>query len=278
MQENIKSNMGLKDYQKRFGGISRLYGDDCAQRLTASHVAIIGVGGVGSWVAESLARTGIGQMTLIDLDEISESNINRQSHALTETLGRSKTAVMKERIISINPDCKVYEIAEYVEYENLEECMSLEYDYVIDAIDSAAIKAAMINWCKRNKIPIITIGGAGGKIDPTKIQIGDLNKTKNDPLLAKVRSQLRAYHGFTRNPKKNYKVDAVYSIEQVRYPNGSGGTTFEKPGDSNSLDCTQGFGSITHLTGSFAYVGVAKVLDKLLVTSKKVSCDDSTYK
>jgi len=211
-----------------------------------------------------LARTGIGQITLIDLDEVCLSNINRQIHALSETVGKSKTAVMAERILAINPDCEVNEINDFVGYENLEDCLSEQYDYVVDAIDSAAIKAAILNWCKRHKVQVICIGGAGGKINPGMIQIADLNRTKNDPLLAKARSQLRAYHGFSRNPKRTYSIDCVFSTEQVRFPDGKGSTTFQKPGESMSMDCSSGFGAVTHITASFAFHAVARLLEKLI--------------
>jgi len=257
------------DYQKRFSGIARLYGERELEVFNRSHICVIGIGGVGAWVAEALARSGIGQITLIDLDEICLSNINRQVHALSETVGNSKTAVMSERILAINPGCKVNEISDFVGYENLKNCLSTEYDYVVDAIDSAAIKAAILNWCRRHKVPVICIGGAGGKINPTMINLGDLNRTKNDPLLAKVRSQLRAYHGFSRNPKRTYSIDCVYSTEQVRFPDGHGSTTFQKPGESISMDCSSGFGAATHITASFAFHAVARLIDKLL--KKKLS-------
>ncbi len=250
--------------EKRIAGVARLYGDKAVEVFQHSHITIIGIGGVGAWVAEALARTGIGQLTLIDLDEICVSNINRQVHALTETVGQSKTSVMKARIKSINPSCEVNEINDFVGYENLEKCLSTDYDYVVDAIDSAAIKAAILNWCKRNKVKSICIGGAGGKINPAEIKVGDLNRTKNDPLLAKVRSQLRAYHGFSRNPKRTYSLECVYSTEQARFPDGEGSTTFKKPGGLIGMDCSSGFGAVTHITATFAFFATARLIEKLL--------------
>ena len=260
-----------KENKDRLAGIARLYGNEALQIFKNSHVAIFGIGGVGSWIAEALARTGIGQITLVDLDEICVTNVNRQVHALTETVGKSKTAVMKQRIHSINPECTVHQIEDFIGFENLESCLSEEFDYIVDAIDIAAVKAAIVNWCKRHKRPVICIGGAGGKINPAEIKIGDLNKTKNDPLLATVRSQLRAYHGYSRNPKKNYSIDCVYSTEQVRYPDGQGHITLKKPGESMGMDCNSGFGSATHLTASFAFHAVARIFDKLLKSVKKPS-------
>jgi tRNA A37 threonylcarbamoyladenosine dehydratase len=256
---------------QRLSGVARLYGDEAFDVFQGSHVAIVGIGGVGSWIAEALARSGIGQFTLIDLDEICVTNVNRQIHALTETVGQSKTEVMKTRILSINPNCVVNEICDFVGYANLEDCMSCDYDFVVDAIDLAAIKAAIVNWCKRNKVPVICIGGAGGKINPAEIKMGDINKTKNDPLLATVRSQLRAYHGYSRNPKRHYSIECVYSTEQVRYPDGQGGTTFQKPGESMNMDCNSGFGSATHITGSFAFFAAGRILEKLIKNAAKES-------
>ena len=249
---------------QRFSAITRIYGKAALEVFERSHVCVVGIGGVGSWVAEALARTGFGTLTLVDLDDVAESNINRQVHALSSTVNHSKIEVMRERLLDINPEIKVNCLQDFVTYENVDELMSKDYDYLIDAIDSAAIKAAMLRWCNRNKVRAITIGGAGGKISPEQILIGDLNKTKNDPLLAKVRSQLRSFHGFSRNPKSTYQIDAVYSTEQVRYPDGEGGLTYEKPGEGSSLDCQSGFGSVTHITSSFANFAVAKVCERLL--------------
>ena len=259
----------------RLAGIARLYGDVGLSFFQQSHVAVVGIGGVGAWVVEALARTGIGELTLIDLDEICASNINRQVHALTETVGQSKTAVMAARILSINPACQVNVINEFVSYDNLESCMSHNYDYVVDAIDSAAIKAAILNWCKRQKVAVICIGGAGGKINPAEIKITDLNRTKNDPLLASVRSQLRAYHGFSRNKKRYYSIDCVYSTEQSRFPDGKGSTTYEKPGEAFGMDCTNGFGAATHITACFAFHATARILDKLLKRAQLTNQDET---
>lgn len=254
----------------RFSGIQRIYGAQALALFARSHVCIVGIGGVGSWVAETLARTGFARFTLIDLDEVAESNINRQIHALSSTIGQSKIDVMKQRILDINPDAQINCIEDFVGYENVHDLMTTDYDYVVDAIDSAAIKAAIIKWCNSNKVKVITIGGAGGKINPQQITIGDLNKTYNDPLLAKVRSQLRAFHGFSKNPKRNYSVDAVYSTEQVRYPDGEGGVCFAKPGETQSLDCQSGFGSVTHMTASFANFAVSKLIERLLRRAKLI--------
>ena len=203
--------MALDD--QRFGGIARLYGSDGLARLQAAHVAVVGIGGVGSWVAEALARSGVGELSLFDLDDVCITNTNRQVHALQGAVGRAKVEVMAERIHAINPACRVHAVADFVTRDNLAELITPQLDMVIDCIDSVAAKAALIAWCKRRKIAIVTTGGAGGQIDPTRVQVVDLNKTFNDPLAAKVRSTLRRDYGFSRTPGKHYSVPCVFSSE-----------------------------------------------------------------
>ena len=265
----------MSDYSLRFGGIARLYGQHGAKKLQQSHFCVIGIGGVGSWVAEALARNGIGHMTLIDLDDICITNINRQIHALTDTVGSSKVDIMHDRILQINPDCQVNVIEDFVTVDNLTTLFDNNYDYVIDAIDSVDIKTRLIAYCKRNKMPIITIGGAGGQIDPSQIAIADLSKTYQDPLLAKVKNQLRREFNFPRADlpkasKRKFAIDAVFSTEQLRYPTEKGGVCLAKPDitDTNNgamrLDCSGGFGATTHVTATFAFFAVGRAIDKLL--------------
>ncbi|WP_068545501.1 tRNA cyclic N6-threonylcarbamoyladenosine(37) synthase TcdA [Thalassotalea crassostreae] len=261
----------MSDYQLRFGGIERLYGVVGAQHLKNSHYCVIGIGGVGSWVAEALARNGVGEITLIDLDDICVSNINRQIHALTDTIGESKVEVMNNRILQINPDCKVNQVEDFITLENLAELMANNFDYVIDAIDSVQVKTALIAHCRRNKIPLMVIGGAGGQIDPTKIEITDLSKTYQDPLLAKVKNQLRRDHNFPRNVKRKFSIDAVFSTEQLIYPNSDGSVCHAKQSNSGGvrLDCSGGFGAATHVTASFGFFAVARSIDKFLARKKR---------
>jgi len=277
----------MSDYSLRFGGISRLYGVHGANILKKSHFCVIGIGGVGSWVAEALARNGIGNMTLIDLDDICTTNINRQIHALTDTVGLSKVDVMRDRIKQINPDCQINAIEDFVTTDNLSTLLSPSignrpFDYVIDAIDSTDIKTRIIAFCKRNKLPIITIGGAGGQVDPSKVTITDLSKTYQDPLLAKVKNQLRREFNFPRADivkanKRKFSVDAVFSIEQLRYPaeGDEGEICLAKPeankseNGSTRLDCQSGFGATTHVTATFAFFAVGRAIDKLLKKHKK---------
>lgn len=256
----------MSDYKLRFDGINRLYGNNGFQIIEASHFCVIGIGGVGSWAAEALARNGVGEITLIDLDDICVTNINRQIHALTSTVGLSKVEVMANRIKDINPACIVHEIEDFITPDNLFDLISSQFDYVIDAIDSVNVKTKLIAHCKRNKLPMITIGGAGGQIDPTKIQICDLSQTYQDPLLAKVRNQLRREHNFSRNIKRKFSIDAVFSSEQLVYPDQEGNVCHQKPGQDSAmkLDCSGGFGSTTHITATFAFFAVSRAISKLV--------------
>jgi tRNA A37 threonylcarbamoyladenosine dehydratase len=266
----------MSEYEMRFGGIARLYGTAGAALIKKAHFCVIGIGGVGSWVAESLARTGIGAITLIDLDDICTTNINRQIHALSQTIGESKVDVMAERINQINPECAVNVIEDFVTFENLRELLTNDFDYVIDAIDSVKIKTAIIAHCKRNKLPIITIGGAGGQTDPSKIQLCDLSKTYQDPLLAKVKNQLRREFNFPKADAKNsskrkFSVDAVFSTEQLVYPDTKGNVCHAKQTQDGAvrLDCSTGFGAVTHVTASFAFFATAHSIKKYLTKHQK---------
>ncbi len=255
----------MSDYNHRFGGIARLYGDTAFQHFKDFHICVIGIGGVGSWAVEALARSGIGQLTLIDHDDIAESNINRQIHSLSNTLDSSKVETMAERVKQINPDCQVNIIDDFITQANCQKYLQNGYDYVIDAIDSIRFKCEIIYYCKRNKIPVITTGGAGGLTDPTQINVADLAKTWNDPLAAKVRSQLRYQYGYTKNPKRNFGIKCVFSTEQQRYPKAGGLVDYAKPGVKGvNLDCSMGFGSATQVTATFGFVAAARVIDGLL--------------
>ncbi|MEH6650943.1 MAG: tRNA cyclic N6-threonylcarbamoyladenosine(37) synthase TcdA [Motiliproteus sp.] len=265
-------------FDQRFGGTRRLYGDSAVSTLRQAHVCVIGIGGVGSWVAEALARSAVGQITLIDLDDLCITNTNRQIHALEQTIGQSKVEVMAERVRSINPECQCHAVEEFVAADNVRQLLTgfeaeqsgstaTAFDYVIDAIDDARAKAAIIACCRRNKIPVITIGGAGGQIDPTRIQVADLSRTEHDPLAAKVRSELRRNYHFSSNTKRRFNVPCVYSTEQLRYPQPDGSIRAEKPrsaaGEGMRLDCSSGFGATTCVTASFAFVAVARVIERL---------------
>ncbi len=248
------------DPARRFGGIARLYGGDALLRFGEAHVAVVGIGGVGSWAAEGLARSAIGRITLIDLDMIAESNVNRQVHALDGEFGKAKVSAMAQRIRAINPNCLVSEIEDFVTPENLDTLLGGGFDYIIDAIDQVRSKAAMIAWSKRRSVPLITTGGAGGQIDPTRIQIADLACTIQDPLLARVRSLLRKDYGFSREAGKKFTIPAVFSSEPLRYP--ERGDACEDPPTLSGLSCA-GFGSSVCVTAAFGLLAAGEVLKYL---------------
>jgi tRNA A37 threonylcarbamoyladenosine dehydratase len=253
------------DFDRRFGGIARLYGDAALARFRSAHVCVIGVGGVGSWVVEALARSAIGHITMIDLDNLAESNVNRQIHALTDTLGMAKVTALAERIAQINPYCRVTEVEEFITADNLDQMIgSGHFDYVIDAIDNVRAKTALIAYCREKKIRLITIGGAGGQIDPTKIEVRDLCRTEQEPLLAKVRKRLRAQHGFPRGTKNKFGIDAVFSTEPLRFPETEEACALDgaDPAGITGLNCA-GFGSAMVVTATFGLVAAAQVLSKL---------------
>lgn len=250
------------DLSRRFGGVARLYGAPALRAFQAARVCVVGIGGVGSWVVEALARSGIGALTLIDLDHISESNVNRQIHALEPDFGRAKILAMRERIAAINPQCRVDCVEEFVSPDNAATLIDTErLDFVIDCADRFQSKAALIHLCKRGRCPVITIGGAGGQCDPSKIRVADLSQSVHDPLLARTRRQLRRHHGFRKSGSLG--VPCVYSVEQARYPQADGSVALVRAAPVNgSLHCG-GLGSAAHLTGSFAFAAVARVLDRL---------------
>ncbi|WP_445158500.1 tRNA cyclic N6-threonylcarbamoyladenosine(37) synthase TcdA [Halomonas sp. E14] len=260
------------DHALRFGGIRRLYGNRAFERFRTAHVVVVGVGGVGSWTVEALARSGIGRLTLIDLDDVCVSNVNRQLHALDGQIGRPKVAVLAERCRAIQPGIEVVADAAFVTPTNLAERIPDDADYVVDAIDSVAAKAALIAWCRRRKLPIVVAGAAGGQTDPTRIMVADLTRTEHDPLLAKVRARLRRDYGFSRNPKRRFAVECVYSDEQLVYPSADGEVCLQKPagGESTRLDCASGFGAATFVTGSFGFVAASRVLARLARQAESV--------
>jgi tRNA A37 threonylcarbamoyladenosine dehydratase len=248
----------------RFGGISRLYGEAALAALTAAHVTIVGLGGVGSWAAEALVRSGVGHLTLIDLDDICLSNTNRQIHALKGCYGKLKVEVMAERLSAINPACHITPIEDFVTLDRLARYLVPSTHYVVDAIDNVKIKVGMIVHCQQVGIPILVIGGAGGKIDPTQIRMADLAFSHQDPLLAKVRATLRRNYGFPRKLQKKFKIDCVYSEEPLRYLQEDGTIGLQKPLKAEArLDCQSGFGTSMAVTASFGLFASAHILQKL---------------
>lgn len=251
------------DLQRRFGGLERLYGVQGAQNIRAAHVAVIGVGGVGSWTAEALARSGVGTLTLIDLDNVAESNINRQIHALTETVGKAKVEAMRERIGQINPACVVHCVEDFVESGNWPSILPGAVDAVIDASDQVKSKAAMAQWARRNKALFITVGAAGGKRLAHKVEVDDLSKVTHDPLLAQVRYRLRKEHGAPKDGKK-MAVMTVFSREAVAQPDAS--CALENA--DGSLNCS-GYGSVVTVTATFGQCAAGWVLEEISKNLKK---------
>ncbi|MBP5992621.1 MAG: tRNA threonylcarbamoyladenosine dehydratase [Acinetobacter sp.] len=241
------------EYERRFAGVAKIYGEDSFNHYEHSHVMVIGIGGVGSWAVEALARTGLGELTLVDMDVIAASNINRQLPAMTTTLGHEKIEVMAERCRAINPRIKINLIDDYLTPDNIQDVLANTPDLILDCIDDVKAKFALMLHCRFNKIPLIVSGGAGGKLDPLKIRVADLSKTEQDPMLAKLRTQLRS-KGICKKPKEKFGITCVYSIDN---PFSSAEVC-----PSAGLRCG-GYGSAVVVTSSFAMVAVSEVLKKL---------------
>jgi tRNA A37 threonylcarbamoyladenosine dehydratase len=224
------------------------------------------VGGVGSWAAEALARSGVGALTLVDMDHVAESNINRQLVALDSTLGRSKVGVLAERIADVNPACGTTLVEEFIGPHNVAEVIGAGFDQVIDCIDDARAKAALIAYCRRRKIPLVTVGGAGGQVDPTRIRVSDLSRSAQDRLLARVRKLLRQDYGFSRNPQRRFDVPCVWSDEQMVFPGRDGGVCLQPSNTEGrgNLSCAGGIGSVVTVTASFGMVAAAHAMRRLV--------------
>ena len=244
------------DLQRRFGGMERLYGVDGAKAIRHAHVAVAGIGGVGSWAAEALARSGVGELTLIDLDHVAESNINRQVHALASTVGQAKVQAMAERIAQINPSCRVHGIEEFVEPGNWPQLLPPGVTALIDACDQVKAKVAMAAWAREHKTLFISVGAAGGKRLAHKVDVDDLAATTHDPLLAQLRYQLRKHHGAPKEGKK-IGVACVFSREPVAPPDAS--CAIEGDG---SLNC-HGYGSAASVTATFGLCAAGWLMDRI---------------
>jgi tRNA A37 threonylcarbamoyladenosine dehydratase len=250
-----------EDFAQRFGGIARLYGQNGLEKLRAAHVCVVGLGGVGTWAAEALARSGVGALTLVDLDEICVTNINRQLHALTETVGRSKVEVMADRIRAINPECKVIAEQKFFNAQTAGELLATKYDFVLDAIDSVTNKVLLLAKCREQNIPVVACGGAGGRRDATHVRTADLAKVTHDRLLAEVRRQLRRDFAFP--PEGSLMgVECVFSAEPPVFaqPDGSVCENRATREDGTRLNCNGGLGSATFVTGAFGFAAAGVVV------------------
>lgn len=256
----------MSDYAERFGGISRLYGTVGLARLRAAHVAVVGIGGVGTWVVEALARSGVGALTLIDLDEVCVTNVNRQAHALTDTVGRAKVEVMAERVLAINPECRVRAEAQFFTATTAEALLSPGFDFVVDAIDSVSAKVTLLAECQRRKLPVVASGGAGGRTDASAVRVADLGQVTHDRLLAEVRKRLRQEHGFPP-PGQPMGIPCVYTTAPAVFaqPDGSvGPTSCAISGEEGTrLNCQGGLGSATFVTGTFGFFAAGLVVERL---------------
>lgn len=252
--------MHTADLARRFGGIARLYGQPALDRFMTAHVCVVGVGGVGSWAVEALARSGIGALTLIDLDNVAESNTNRQLPALDPCYGMAKVTALAERVRAIHPLCRVTEVEDFVTEDNLDQLFGQPFDFVIDAIDSLKIKTRMAARFVATHQPFIVSGGAGGQMDPTRIRVADLSEVTYDPLLSKLRYNLRRHHGFERTPGRKMRVPCVYSTEQLVYPERAA-CDLDDHGPQG-LSCA-GFGASMPVTASFGLIAVAEALRTL---------------
>jgi tRNA A37 threonylcarbamoyladenosine dehydratase len=240
----------------RFDGLNRLYGPAALDRLGAAHVLVVGLGGVGSWTVEALARSGVGALTLVDLDEVCEHNANRQIHAMTGTIGRSKAEVLAERVRAIAPECRVRAVVDFFNASTADVVFDVRYDWVVDAIDHPPNKCLLLDRCRREGVRVATTGGVGGRRDPTKLILGDLNRTIRDPLLRRVRKTLRQKFAWPRTRKK-WKIPCVYSAEPAFLPESCEG------GASGTLDCDGSYGSVSFVTGAAGFLLAAAVVGDL---------------
>ena len=254
----------MQEIEKRFGAMARLYGKAGFHRLQQAHVGVVGLGGVGGWVVEALARSGVGQLTLVDLDEVCVSNINRQVHALTTTVGHSKAVALKDRISEIAPDCIVHLDLAFYTPQRAEHFFSQAYSYVVDTIDSTQHKCHLIAQARERGQALMTSGGAGGCVDPSRIRVDDLSRTINDPLLLQVRKRLRQDYGFPKYKRQKFHIECVYSDELPRYPQADGTVSCQRArGGDYRLNCDAGFGSAAFVTGTFGFFLAARVVESI---------------
>lgn len=271
----MNDTLSPPDHARRFGGLDRLYGPGALQRLAGAHVAVAGIGGVGSWCVEALARSGVGAITLIDLDNIAESNINRQLHALDATLGQAKVQAMSDRIAQINPACRVHALEDFVTPENTADVIPPDSSVLIDCTDQAPAKIAMILHARRLRLPLLVCGGAGGKTNPLALRAGDLCASTNDALLSKLRNVLRRQHGFARpasaasgrqgrakTPRMGVRVlwfDQPAVLPAVWEQQGN-----SSPGEApQGLSCA-GYGSAVSVTATMGMAAAAEAIHHVL--------------
>jgi tRNA A37 threonylcarbamoyladenosine dehydratase len=255
------------EHAERFGAVGRLLGPAGLGRLAGAHVCVVGVGGVGSWTIEALARSGVGALTLIDLDDVCVSNINRQVHATDGTVGRPKVEVMAERARAIHPGVEVRAVATYLTEANAASLLAGGFDVVADGIDNAKVKAQLIATCRDLGLRVVTSGGAGGRRDPTRLRVADLSQSRNDTLLHAVRKHLRQRHGFPREGRR-FGVRCVFSEELPSAPQLPAGACAPQPGpgsgDRRALNCDAGLGTAAWVTGAFGFALAALAVEDVV--------------
>lgn len=268
---NLSFEQLPSEYVQRFSGMGRLYGTQALPALYQAHFAVIGLGGVGTWVAEALARSGVGRLTLIEMDDVCVTNTNRQSHALASTIGKQKINVIADRLKDINPLIELNLIDDFLDKSNMRECIGTQHDVVIDAMDAAHIKAGLVAYCSALKVRLVTVGSSGGKRDPQRVKVDDLGRTLSDPMLAKIRTQLYRHYKFSRDPNRKFRVDAVFSDEQMVYPKPDGSVCMDKQflQEGVKLDCTGGFGSSVMVTGTFGFLAATRAIERYLQKTLK---------
>lgn len=257
------------DFAERFGGVARLFGHAALERLRAAHVGVVGVGGVGSWVVEGLARSGIGALTLIDLDDVCVTNVNRQLPALDGQIGRPKVTVLAERVRLINPECRVTEVQEFFTASSAERLLAPRFNFVVDAVDRMSHKALLIAGGRDRGVPVLSVGAAGGRRDASKIHTGDIGEA-GDELIRQVRKKLRRDHGFTSGAHRGITrmgVRCVWSSEAPVFPWADGTCAAQpEPGSTLTLDCETGLGTAVFVTGAFGLLAAGEVVRALVAS------------
>jgi len=264
------------EYYDRFSGLARLYGAAELARLRNAHVAVIGLGGVGSWTAEALARSGIGELTLIDLDEVCVTNVNRQLPAHDGNIGRFKVEAIGERLRAIHPDLVLHEVAAFLAPRNAGELLAPRFDCIVDAIDDVRVKAFLVAHCRDASRSLVVAGGAGGKRNPAAVRVDDLVFATNDRLLKRLRKTLRQDHAFPpEHVRDPFGIRAVFSVENARYPWSDGTVHGEpEPGGHLRLNCETGFGTATPVTGAFGFAAAAEAVEAVLASGTRAPASE----